>query len=334
MLLRLVPAREREPGVPVEIPGVRPVAAQHALQPRADRRDLGGIQRRHARLPGAVVEHHGLGDDRRVLGAVEVHRMPVRVLRQVVPVVTGPGERDAPGRHGTGQSAREAAELRAAVVAQQPLVAGDVGGRRVDLDRPVDLVEPKRRVEVEGVIGRRAHVLPDVRGLGRRQADLLSGQVRHGQSADHGRVDHRVLSGRRAHRRAPAPVVRLIARRAGVPARGARGGAAMAAALAPTGTRHGGSSSSRRASARARASSRQAPWWPARAAAACRYRRFALTDVSPPPARRSAGVPASSTGRASARPGLRRPSSPRRQTRRSPPPRRPSGATPAVRPAA
>ena len=202
---------------------MRPVAAQHALEPRADRRDLGGVERRHARRPGAVVEHHGLGDDRRVLGAVEVHRVPVRVLREVVPAVAGSGERDLPRRHGPGQRAREPAELRAAVIAQQALVAGHVGGRRVDLDRPVDLVEPQRRVEVEGVVGRCAHVLLDVRGLGRRQADLLAGHVGHGQPADHGRVDHRVLPAGRPHRRAPAPVVRLVARRAGALARGARG---------------------------------------------------------------------------------------------------------------
>ena len=128
----LVPAAEAGAGVPVQVAGVRPVAAQHALDPREQRGPLARRQRLHAGAQRRLVELQGAAHRRRVLRVVEVGAGAGAVARHVVEPVARAGERDAVRRDHARQRVGEAAELEPGLVVQQPRVAarGDRPARR------------------------------------------------------------------------------------------------------------------------------------------------------------------------------------------------------------
>ena len=134
----------------------------------------------------------------------------VRQVRQVVEAVAGAGDRDPPRRTGVRQPVREAAQLQPRVVGEQVRLAGDLGGGRVDLDRPVDLVEPQGRELEERAVGAAADAVADGGhgGLGQLQ-DLARAEGHREPGCDAG-VDDHVLTARAAHAGAPAPRMRLV----------------------------------------------------------------------------------------------------------------------------
>ena len=142
-LLHLVPAPEAEPGVPVEVAAVRPVAGQHARQPAAQQRLVLGRQRSHAARDRAVVEARDRGDDVRVLGRLDVELRAREPVREVVELHPRP-ERAGRVRRRAADAADEGGELPAQVALEVDRVAGGQRGGVVHLGVPVDLVQEQR----------------------------------------------------------------------------------------------------------------------------------------------------------------------------------------------
>jgi hypothetical protein len=79
-----VPALEAEAGVPVEVAGVRPVAADDVLDPGAEQTEVILSERRHSGAQGLLVPDDEVTGHVRVLGAVEVQPVIGGLVRQVV----------------------------------------------------------------------------------------------------------------------------------------------------------------------------------------------------------------------------------------------------------
>ena len=158
-----VPALEAVAGVPVQVAAVGPVGADDVLHPRAQQAVVLGRQQRHPGAHGLLVEEDEVARLARVLGAVEVERMRRRPVRQVVEPVAGPEVGRAARRQRARDAVAEPRHLRAVVVDQQLVVAGDGRGVRVQLAVPVDLVE--------------AHVREAEERAARGTADAVGDQV-------------------------------------------------------------------------------------------------------------------------------------------------------------
>ena len=146
-LLALVPALEAEPGVPVQVAGVRPVAAQHALAPGADDLRAAGVQRRHPARRAPAGRRRGsrrrCSRTRRCRGCTCGARAPA--------AGSGSGSRRrgcaivAPAIGLRAPSTKRRNCLQQLRRAGPGRVAADRRGRGVHPRVPVDLVQPQRR---------------------------------------------------------------------------------------------------------------------------------------------------------------------------------------------
>ena len=171
-LLALVPALEAQPGVPVQVAGVRPVARQHALGPRAHDAGAPGVQRRHAGVARLPVGDQEAADDVRVLGGVEVVLVRLRRLGEIVEAIARAEVGHRRAVHRARRAVDEALELQQQLAVQVLAVAAHRRRRLVHPRVPVDLVQPQRRPAPEGARGRGDDAVGDqVRGApGRARA--------------------------------------------------------------------------------------------------------------------------------------------------------------------
>ncbi len=205
---------------------MRPVAAQHALDPGLQPRQFGRAEIGHAHGARLPVEQQPAADDRRVLGAIDIGPVVGVELREVVKAISGAGVGCAHPGSRMRERVSEVRQVQTAVVAQQVGVAEHRGGVRVDLDRPVDLVQAQRRVGVEPTVRGAGDAVADRRHLNVGEPERRAGVIGLSEPANHGGVDHDVLVLIVLDAGAPPARMRLVALERGprLRARAARGG--------------------------------------------------------------------------------------------------------------
>ena len=210
-LLALVPALEAQAGVPVQVAGVRPVARQHPLGPRAHDPRARRVQRRHPGVARLPVGDQEPADDVRVLGGVEVVLVRLGSLGEIVEAVARAEVGHGRAVHRARRAVDEALELQQQLPVQVLAVAAHRRRRLVHPRVPVDLVQPQRRPAPERARGRADDAVGDqVRG-GLVEPERLPRAPRDRQRPRDLGVDHQVLHRVPAERVRPARDVALRA---------------------------------------------------------------------------------------------------------------------------